>query len=184
MIKTVFFYKSNQAFEHALYSLSRCNTVRRLFVIDSRKVSDSTGFWTKCRNNEYILQPNNVYIAIEYINYRMDPFFYYTITDIEAQSIQTTYRINRIVNIAPCTICVDILFPFMPKREILNNLGVFTVATNKNKRGLYTVTFVRKYDGHLDNLLDGIRNNVESFLPNVPIMVTALYRADWFSKQQ
>lgn len=175
MLSTVFFYKRSKILEEKLLRLNRCNKYHRVFIIEPIKL---TGFFNKYN---YVFERNTFYIAIEYLNYHLDPFFRDTISCIQAQCFKINYVLHQLLDVPPSSyINIDVLLPFMPTHKILKKLRVLMVSSELVEHGSYKITFSRKYTGDVESLLQNLYTEVEKYFPEVPILVGAFYIVNWF----
>lgn len=180
MIQTVFYYKYSPAFAEQLYRLNNCNKIQRLLIIDP--IAYSKNDFCMLKPSKYIFVPNTVYIAIEYLNYHVDPFFFDTMSFVEVCCVRTTYTDYRFRYVSTRDVYIEILLPFMPKMKILKKIGAFYVSTEAAEEGLYKLTFVRKRDDDITNSLLAVQKDVGAHIPDMPILVIAVYSANWFSR--
>lgn len=173
MLSTVFFYKHSKILEEKLMRLNRCNKYQKVFIIEPIKI---TGFFNKYN---YIFESNTFYVAIEYLNYRLDPFFKDTISCIQAQCFKMNYVLYQIFDVPSSYINIDVLLPFMPKHKILKKLKILMVSSELVEHGSYKITFSRKYTGNVESLLQNLHTDVEKYFPEMPILVSAFYVVYW-----
>lgn len=170
MIKTLVYYKYSHTFATKPNTVHRFSILHTLYVVTPYKI------------NNYVLQPNTLYVAIEYNNACTDSFVFANFLDAEALCFHHIYVGDAIWRIPPSTLFVDIELPFKPDDSILRRLQIFTISTNRDARGLYRLTFVRKCHGSVAPLLQCVREDVETYIPDVPVLVTAIYSALWFRR--
>lgn len=173
MLKTIFFYKCTETFEAKLINLNRCNRCWKIFIIEPIYF-----------NEKYIFERNTPYIAIEYFNYQIDPFFQDTKNSIQAECFKTKFSFYGLFdNKSPCIVYIDVILPLMPTEKILKKMNVSMICTKMLRygiyKGAYKITFSRKYVGNVESLLRNLYRDVEKNLPKMPILVSAFYTAHW-----
>lgn len=181
MIQIVFYYKYTALLAEKLYRLNGCNKIQRLLIIEPIVYRNDD--FCLLKPSKYIFVPNTVYIAIEYLNYHIDPFFSDTTTFIEVYCIRKTYLERQFQYIIASDLFVDIVLPFMPTTDILKKLKVFAISTEMAAEGLYKLTFVRKsYNKDMVHLFRNLQKDVETCIPNMPILVIGVYDTSWFHR--
>lgn len=171
MTRTVFFYKYTPVLAEKLYSLCSCNKVEKILIVNSA-------------TDDVFLTPDAVYAAVEYLNYEIDPFFVEAADVVDACCVKTAYYpLRDYFDVALGTIYVEVLLPLMPKTRLLKKIGALAISTELAAGGLYKLTFVRKCRGEqLKKALRALQNNVDAFIPNMPILVIGVYSAYWYRR--
>lgn len=186
MPSTVFYYRATIDLVEKLYRITSYNKVRHVLTVEP-----ATMFYknVSCipRYYNYILTPNVVYVAIEYLNYQIDPFFYQHRDRIKGCCIKESYDypLDSVIGHEIDKLFIDVLLPLMPKITILKKINVFTISPEISSNGLYRLTFVRKCaNGDVGRMLRAIQNDVGTHIPNIPILVVAIYEATWFQRYE
>lgn len=180
MLHTIFFYKHTKTLEELLIKWNRCNKYQKVFFIEPVKIYYMNYGFCKCNKFVYIFEPNTLYIAIEYLNYQIDPLFKEIFFSIKAECFKINFIVNQLHQVSPCYMYIDILLPFMPTNKILEKMKVFMVSSQLIEHGSYKITFRKKYNGNVEDLLRNLHTDFKKHLSNVPIFITAFYSVNWF----
>lgn len=165
MVHTIFFYEYTITFQNKLFKLNRYNKCQIIYVIEPIKM----------------FKQGTTYVAIEYLNYQIDPFFKETMCYIKMQCLKNNYLLHELYTTSFfCNVYVDIILPFMPANKILKKMKVFMTAAHIQKHGLYEITFFRNFDGNVESLFHNLRKDIEKHLPKIPLLVKSFYNANWF----
>lgn len=182
-MEIVFYYKYTADFAKNLYRLSCCNKAEKVIVLDPIVSSNRNEHYFKQKKS--IFAPNTEYVAIEYINHRIDPFFRETLPFVEACCFKSICVDLAFYNISvPITLYIEVLLPFMPKNKILKNFAIVSISLDTLTKGLYKIVFVRKckYQYSTLTLMQDLHKDVALHIPNLPLLVIAVYTAHWLSR--
>lgn len=185
MFQLTFYYKYASVVGK-LARMSDRNNIKKLFILRPINSDHGNRYFSYFIPAKVIFEANTLYLEVQYYTnyYQTDAFFRATVFDIEVVCVRQVYSIQhvRCGEAIPGSnhISVDIALPFVPKRSVLKKMGASMLSSELAQEGIYTLTFLRNHVGNLQGLLDSIRQDVETYLPNMQVFIIAIYNVDWF----
>jgi hypothetical protein len=175
------YYKYTTDLVKTLCKLGAFNRLKEISIIEPITFPIRDLYTFGLSSKSHSLTTSTHYAIIEYVNYSTDPVFYHVLGFLEIFCARELFLVSQLKCILMNDIFVDVVFPFMPTKKILKKIGIFCVSFDMTDYGLYKLTFVKQCDKNdVWWIIRQLQKDVEKYIPNIAILVVAIYRANWF----